>query len=124
MCIRDSHSSVIIRAYDNSYINPEKKEKDVFAINVLKTLFLIKYVLEIDANVDNIVSLMITSIDDDRISLKAQVEDALKMCIRDSSRTVCGKTLIAVRNWWKSITSCSTVLVPVSTMAPISALAA
>lgn len=66
-----SHSSVIIRAYDNSYINPEKKEKDVFAINVLKTLFLIKYVLEIEANVDNIVSLMITSIDDDRISLKA-----------------------------------------------------
>ena len=40
-----SHSSVIIRAYDNSYINPEKKEKDVFAINVLKTLFLIKYVV-------------------------------------------------------------------------------
>ena len=68
-----SHSSVIIRAYDNSYINPEKKEKDVFAINVLKTLFLIKYVLEIEANVDNIVSLMITSIDDDRISLKAQM---------------------------------------------------
>ena len=36
MCIRDS-----------SYINPEKKEKDVFAINVLKTLFLIKYVLAV-----------------------------------------------------------------------------
>lgn len=77
-----SHSSVIIRAYDNSYINPEKKEKDVFAINVLKTLFLIKYVLEIEANVDNIVSLMITNIDDDRISLKAQVEDALKVLMR------------------------------------------
>lgn len=57
-------TAAIIRAYDNSYINPEKKEKDVFAINVLKTLFLIKYVLEIEANVDNIVSLMITSIDD------------------------------------------------------------
>lgn len=54
----------------------------VFAINVLKTLFLIKYVLEIEANVDNIVSLMITSIDDDRISLKAQVEDALKVLMR------------------------------------------
>lgn len=74
-----SHSSVIIRAYDNSSINPEKKEKDVFTVNVLKTLFLIKYVLEIEANVDNIVSLMISSIDDDRISLKAQVEDALKV---------------------------------------------
>ena len=77
-----SHSSVIIRAYDNTYINPEKKEKDVFAINVLKTLFLIKYVREIEANVDNIVSLMITNIDDDRISLKAQVEDALKVLMR------------------------------------------
>lgn len=49
---------------------------------MLKTLFLIKYVLEIEANVDNIVSLMITSIDDDRISLKAQVEDALKVLMR------------------------------------------
>ncbi len=77
-----SHSSVIIRAYDNSYINPEKKEKDVFNINVLKTLFLIKYVLEIEANVDNITSLMIENIDDDRITLKAKVEEALKILMR------------------------------------------
>lgn len=63
-------------------ISTRKEGKDVFAINVLKTLFLIKYVLEIEANVDNIVSLMITSIDDDRISLKAQVEDALKVLMR------------------------------------------
>ena len=77
-----SHSSVIIRAYDNSYINPEKKEKDVFAINVLKTLFLIKYVVEIEANVDNITSLMIDNINDDRLALKAKVEDALKVLMR------------------------------------------
>ena len=77
-----SHSSVIIRAYDNSYINPEKKEKDVFAINVLKTLFLIKYVVEIEANVDNITSLMISNIDDDRLALKAEVEEALKVLMR------------------------------------------
>ena len=77
-----SHSSVIIRAYDNSYINPDKKEKDVFTINVLKTLFLIKYVLEIEANVDNITSLMIEHIDDDRITLKGKVEEALKILIR------------------------------------------
>ena len=73
-----SHSGVIIRAYDNSYINPEKKDKDVFAINVLKTLFMIKYVLEIEANIDNITSLMIENIDDDRIELKGRVEEALK----------------------------------------------
>lgn len=44
--------------------------------------------------------------------------------LRMRSRIGCGKTLIAVRNWWKSITSCSTVPVPVSTMVLISALAA
>ena len=77
-----SHSGVIIRAYDNSYINPEKKTEDVFAINVLKTLFMIKYVLEIEANIDNITSLMIESIDDDRIELKNRVEDALKVLMR------------------------------------------
>ena len=66
----------------NSYINPEKKDKDVFAINVLKTLFMIKYVLEIEANIDNITSLMIENIDDDRIELKGRVEEALKVLMR------------------------------------------
>ena len=73
-----SHRGVIIKAYDNTKINPEKKKSDVFAINVLKTLFMIKYILEIEANVENITSLMISSIDDDRIDLKEQVEKSLK----------------------------------------------
>lgn len=73
-----SHRGVIIRAYDNGRINPEKKTSDVFAINVLKTLFMIKYILEIEANVENITSLMISNIDDDRIVLKDEVETALK----------------------------------------------
>jgi hypothetical protein len=77
-----SHSSVIIRAYDNSFINPEKKENDVFTINVLKTLFMIKYVLECEPNIENITSLMISNIEDDRIALKAEVEDALKILVR------------------------------------------
>ncbi len=77
-----SHRGVIIKAYDNSYINPEKKDSEVFAVNVLKTLFMIKYVLEITANIDNITSLMIENIDDDRIELKGRVEDALKVLMR------------------------------------------
>ena len=36
-----SHRGVIIRAYDNNQINPEHKTSNVFAINVLKTLFMI-----------------------------------------------------------------------------------
>lgn len=74
-----SHRSVIIRAYDNTKINPDKKKTDVFSINVLKTLFMIKYILEIEANVENITSLMISNIDDDRIVLKDKVEEALKV---------------------------------------------
>ena len=78
-----SHRGVIIKAYDNSFINPDHKTKDVFAINVLKTLFMIKYVNNvIEANLDNITSLMISDIEDDRIELKAKVEDALKVLQR------------------------------------------
>ena len=76
-----SHRSVIIRAYENSYINPEHRD-DVFAVNVLKTLFMIKYVREIEANVENITSLMIESMDDDRLALKGRVEEALKVLMR------------------------------------------
>ena len=74
-----SYRSVIIRAYDNTAINPENRQSDVFAVNVLKTLFMIKYILEIEANVDNITSLMISSLDDDRIVLREKVEEALKV---------------------------------------------
>ena len=77
-----SHKGVIIRAYDNSYINPDHKDRDVFTINVLKTLFMIKYVLEIESNIDNITSLMIENIDGDRIEIKERVEEALKVLMR------------------------------------------
>ena len=43
---------------------------------------MIKYVLEIEANIENITSLMIENIDDDRIELKGRVEDALKVLMR------------------------------------------
>ena len=77
-----SHRGVIIRAYDNNQINPEHKESDVFAINVLKTLFMIKYIQICEANVDNITSLMVNHIDNDRVVLKEQVEAALKVLVR------------------------------------------
>ena len=77
-----SHRGVILKAYDNSFINPQNKEHDVFAINVLKTLFMIKYVQDITANIDNITSLMISNIEDDRIELKDRVQEALKILMR------------------------------------------
>ena len=77
-----SHRGVILKAYENNFINPEHKEKDVFAVNVLKTLFMIKYVNDAPANVDNITSLMISNIEDDRVELKEKVEEALKVLVR------------------------------------------
>ncbi len=74
-----SHKGVISRAYENSLINPDHKERDVFAINVLKTLFLIKYVNEVEPNLENITSLMINNVDQDRTALKNDVEEALKI---------------------------------------------
>ena len=78
------HRGVIIRAYENDMINPEHKEK-VFAVDVLKVLFMIKYVDKVVvANIDNITSLMAKGIDDDRIALKGKVEDALKVLMRQN----------------------------------------
>ena len=79
-----SHRGVIIRAYENDIINPEHREK-VFAVDVLKVLFMIKYVDKVVvANIDNITSLMASNIDDDRIALKEKVEDALKVLMRQN----------------------------------------
>lgn len=79
-----SHRGVIIRAYENDMINPEHKE-NVFAVDVLKVLFMIKYVDKVvAANIDNITSLMAEGIDDDRIALKERVQDALKGLIRQN----------------------------------------
>lgn len=78
-----SHRAVIIRALDNEYINPNKLDT-CFEVDVLKTLFMIKYVKEIVANVDNITSLMVSNVDDDRIALKEKVEQALKRLIRQT----------------------------------------
>ncbi|SKA70301.1 hypothetical protein SAMN02745111_01999 [Eubacterium uniforme] len=93
-----SHSSVIIRAYDNSEINPEKKTDDVLAINVLKVLFLIKYVKEVDATIDNITTLMVSNIDDDRIKLKNDVEEALKILERQTLIQKNGELYIFLTN--------------------------
>ena len=79
-----SHRGVIIRAYENDIINPEHNEK-VFSVDVLKVLFMIKYVDKVVvANIDNIISLMASNIEDDRIALKEKVEDALKILIRQN----------------------------------------
>ncbi len=78
-----SHKGVISRALDNEFLNPNH-EAECFDVNVLKTLFMIKYVKEITANVNNITSLMVSDISDDRLALMQRVEDSLKRLVRQT----------------------------------------
>ncbi|MCM1237727.1 MAG: BREX system P-loop protein BrxC, partial [Ruminococcus flavefaciens] len=75
--LEHSHSGVIIHAWDSDILNPNRDE-ECFAVNVLKTLFMIKNVKEIEANIENITSLMVSSIDEDRLELQKRVEESLK----------------------------------------------
>lgn len=78
-----SHKGVIARALDNEYLNPNHAD-ECFDVNVLKTLFMIKYVKEIKANIENLSSLMVSSVNDDRMELTQKVEDALKRLVRQT----------------------------------------
>ncbi len=75
-----SHSVVISRALQNDYINPNREEEN-FNVNVLKTLFMIKYINEIEANSENITTLMVSHLDNDRRVLKEKVEEALDILV-------------------------------------------
>lgn len=75
-----TYSSVIFKAWDSSRINPDKEE-NCFNVNVLKTLLLIKYVKEIKPNPENIASLMVESLDEERMNLQKKVESALNVLV-------------------------------------------
>ena len=69
--IDHSHSSVIIKAGKNPALNE-------FDVEVLKVLFLIKYVKEIEANLNNIAILMVSEINQDIAELKDNIKDSLE----------------------------------------------
>ena len=75
--IDHSHKGVILKALDNTHLNPDKADR-CFDVEVLKTLFMIKYVKEIEPNAENITTLMVPYLDVDRHALYLQVEEALK----------------------------------------------
>lgn len=79
-----AHSRVIKQALENKNINPNG-EADNFNVNVLKVLFLIKYVKELEnSNLENITTLMISDIDEDRLALQQKVEEALAILERET----------------------------------------
>lgn len=65
-----SINQVIIQAGRNPQLHS-------FDIDLLKTLFMVKYLKEIRANLDNLTTLSLSNIDQDKLALRQQVEAAL-----------------------------------------------
>lgn len=55
----------------------EKDSISDFALNILKTLFLIRYVDVIKSTMDNLVTLCVSKVDEDRLTLRRDIEQAL-----------------------------------------------
>ncbi|WP_181189091.1 BREX system P-loop protein BrxC [Bombilactobacillus bombi] len=72
-----NHILTITRAREDKIINPQQ-EVNPFAVQVLKTLFMVKYVDGFDATVYNLTTLLLNSIDTDRQELESHVQQALK----------------------------------------------
>ena len=66
---------VVKSTIENAAKNPSLQPFDV---QVLQTLFLIRYVDEIPGNVDNLITLFIYQIDADRRGLRTQIEESLQ----------------------------------------------
>ncbi|WP_018248942.1 BREX system P-loop protein BrxC [Orenia marismortui] len=77
-----SVSRVIKKAQERAEdSNSKLEEQDV---EVLKVLFMIKYIDEVPANLENITTLMISDIDEDKIDLKEKIENSLKRLVKET----------------------------------------
>lgn len=75
--IDHTHRIVITHAAENSKLEP-------FDVELLKVLFMIKYVKEMKGGVENLTTLMVSSIDEDRIALRKKVEESLNRLVRQT----------------------------------------
>ncbi|MCI1592662.1 BREX system P-loop protein BrxC [Heyndrickxia oleronia] len=85
--IKEFLNPSISRVIEGASMNPALKD-DPFNIDLLKVLFMIKYIKELPANIDNIATLMVTQIDEDKLELKEKIKVALRKLM---SQTLIGK---------------------------------
>lgn len=78
--IKEFLNPSISRVIEGAYENPELKD-DEFNIELLKVLFMIKYIKELPGCIDNIATLMVTHIDEDKLKLKEKIKIALRKLI-------------------------------------------
>ena len=75
-CIENFLDTAVMLSINNAKDNPSLKIP--FDLNLLQTLFLIRYVELIKPNVDNLVTLCIDKVDADRIALKQAIGESLE----------------------------------------------
>lgn len=80
--IDHTHKIVIERALQNPKVNPDA-DPDCFAVNVLKVLFLLKYVDGVPLTESNLVNFMVTQIHEDKAELRRHVGQALQLLIHN-----------------------------------------
>jgi hypothetical protein len=73
-CIESFLDTMVKKTIDQAEGNASLKP---FDIEILRVLFLIRYVDEINGNIDNLTTLCIDEIDADRLALKKQIEESL-----------------------------------------------
>ncbi|MBF8154005.1 BREX system P-loop protein BrxC [Exiguobacterium sp. TBG-PICH-001] len=83
--IKEFLSPSISRVIEGATVNSALKN-DQFNQDLLKVLFMIKYIKELPSNIDNIATLMVTHIDEDKLQLKEKIKISLRKLI--------GQTLI------------------------------
>lgn len=66
--------TAVKRTIDQAGLNKTLHEFDV---SILKALFMIRYIQEVKGNVDNLVTLCIEGIDEDRLNLRKKIEESL-----------------------------------------------
>src|SRR5690625_2264651 len=78
--IQEFLQPVVSRVIEGAAHNPALQD-DTFHNELLKVLFMIKYVKEIPANIDNIATLMVTHVDEDKLKLKEKINASLRKLI-------------------------------------------
>src|SRR5690625_4221057 len=78
--IREFLQPTVSRVIEGAAENP-KLQDDPFNIELLKVLFMVKYVKELPANIDNIATLMVSHIDEDKLELKEKIKVSLRKLI-------------------------------------------
>src|SRR5699024_5854387 len=73
----------VSRVIENAAINSNLSD-DSTNVELLKVLFMTKYVKELPSNLDNLATLMITHVDEDKLELKEKIKTSLRKLIKET----------------------------------------